>query len=596
MTFARFFQTLLLLCLPALAAWLWFTPVFWDLSSNQSSFWQGLTSVFFFGDDKEFFLGDTTDLQGTVWIFNHFASIVEGDATTTMPYVYAPIGFDVGLNTGFAWADAALAYPYVRWIGIPGFYNLHVFITLWLNGVLLTLLFRQTNVSLPIALGLAGVCIHNDVVAEELLHGRPTQVHLWFHALFLIAILKLTQLREDNTVKWSLFGGAMLAGSCLTYWFGGASLGFIAAIIAALSSLSRPANFRTFSLPRIKDGLILSAVALGIAALCTWRLSAHYLSGGGSLFDDLQPTTWTEWTFLGRTIPLTSVAHIYSWDGFVEAITRNTLPTALWWVWGLSLIPIAFKQRWPWMLGASLALFLPLPSAFNFGEIWVPTTNALLHWIFPPMERCGFPERLVVTPILVIGISASMALARMEDFIKGKSGVAFWIVSLSLGGVLFSNTLDGIPSKPATSALKADRDVLMVTSALPGGIIHVPVEESGNAFIQQMFHKQPILTGPGADTVRPKEHVEYCESNTLLRAIELLAKENHPLQPVFSEEDRLQLVNDGFAWIQVDLRKSASPAKAYIDLLGHDGLLRVNRHFLAISLLKEDADKIISLQ
>ena len=59
-------------------------------------------------------------------------------------------------------------------------------------------------------------------------------------------------------------------------------------------------------------------------------------------------------------------------------------------------------------------------------------------------------------------------------------------------GVLFSNTLDGIPSKPAISALKADRDVLMVTQALPGGIIHVPVEESGNAFIQQMFHKQPI--------------------------------------------------------------------------------------------------------
>ena len=165
-----------------------------------------------------------------------------------------------------------------------------------------------------------------------------------------------------------------------------------------------------------------------------------------------------------------------------------------------------------------------------------------------------------------------------------------------MAGVLFSHTLDGIPTTPPTSTLKADRDVLMVTKKLPGGIIHVPVEESGNAFIQQMFHRQPILTGPGADTVRPKEHTEYCENNSLLRALELLAKENHPLQPVFSEEDRLQLAQDGFAWIQIDLRRSASPAKDYIDLLGHEGLLRVNRHFLAISLLESDANKIISLQ
>ena len=596
MTIHRFLQTLLLILVPAIAAWLWFTPIFWELSSTQASFWQGLQSVFFFGDDKEFFLGDTTDLQGTIWIFNHFASIVEGKANTTMPDVYAPIGFDVGLNTGFAWADAALAYPYVRWIGIPGFYNLHAFITLWLNGVLLTLLFRQTKTSLPVALGLAGVCIHNDVVADELLHGRPTQIHWWFHALFLLSILKLTQLRDEYTFRWSIFGGAMLAGACLTYWFGGAAVGFMAVIIAGLSSVSLPKHFRSFSLPRFKDGLFLGGVALAIAAVCTWRLSAHYLSGGGSLFEDLQPTTWTEWTFLGRTISLTSVAHISSWDSFVEAVTRNILPTPLWWIWGFTLIPIGFKQRWPWIIGSSLALFLPLPSAFNFGDIWLPTTNAFLHWVFPPMERCGFPERLVVAPILIIGVSAALSWSTIEAFIKKKSKVGFWVLSLTVAGILFTHTLDGIPTKPPTSTLKADRDVLMVTEQLPGGIIHVPVEESGNAFIQQMFHGQPILTGPGADTVRPKEHTEYCEANSLLRALELLAKENHPLQPAFSEEDRLQLVDDGFTWIQIDLRRSASPAEAYIDLLGHEGLWRVNRHFLAISLLETDSNKIISLQ
>jgi len=445
-------------------------------------------------------------------------------------------------------------------------------------------------------LGLAGICIHNDVVADELLHGRPTQVHLWFHALFLISILKLTQYRTAHTRRWAIFGGSMLAGACLTYWFGGASLGFIAAIIASLSSLSIPKNFRSFSLPRLTDGLVLSGTAITVAAVCTWRLSAHYLGGGDSLFDDLQPTTWTEWTFLGRTIPLTSVAHISSWESFTEAISRNILPSTLWWVWGLSLFPIAFKQRWPWLVGASLALFLPLPSAFNFGEVWVPTTNAFLHWIFPPMERCGFPERLVITPILIIAVSAAMGIADLEHRLKNKTTIGFWIGSLTVSIILLMNTLDGIPTKPKVSALKADRDVLMVTEVLPGGIIHVPVEEAGNAFIQQMFHRQPILTGPGADTVRPKEHVEYCNNNSLLRALELLAKENHPLQPVFDETDRQKLIDDGFTWIQVDLRKSASPAEAYATLLGHQGLLRTNRHFLAIPLLEHDAVKLKSLQ
>ena len=59
-----------------------------------------------------------------------------------------------------------------------------------------------------------------------------------------------------------------------------------------------------------------------------------------------------------------------------------------------------------------------------------------------------------------------MGLAQAEAFIKEISH-RIWVVSVSLGGILFSNTLDGIPSKPATSALKVDRDVLMVTHALP---------------------------------------------------------------------------------------------------------------------------------
>ena len=595
MPFLKFIRLVAILLIPAIGAWLWFLPVFWELSADQTSFWGGIQSVFFTSDKKEFFLGDTTDLQGTIWIFDHFAKIVHGEAGTTMPNIYAPIGFDVGLNTGFAWADAALAYPYVRWIGIPGFYNFHVWVTLWLNGVLLTYLFRQSEVSTPVALGLAGICINNDIVAEELLHGRPTQIHWWFHALFLVAILKLTTFRSDkHRIQWALFGGFALAGACLTYWFGGASLGFVAAIVAGCS-LIKKTSFKESTVPQLRDGLILASTALLISLLCTWRLSVHYISGGGGLFDDLQPMVWTTWNFLGRTIDITSVVHIHSWNGFIEALERNALPEVLWWIWGISMIPLGLQKRWPWMLGATLALFVPLPSAFNFGTTWIPTTNAFLHWIFPPMERCGFPERLVVTPILLIGIVASMGWSDVEKKVHSWNSNMGYLLSLILGGCLLSVAYDGIPTNPTTSTLKADRDVLLITEAIPGGIIHIPVEEAGNAFIQQMFHQQPILTGPGADTVRPKEHIAYSEENSLLRALELLAKENHPLQPVFDETDRAKLKKDGFRWIQVDLRKSASPVSAYINLLGHNGVHRANRHFLAIPLFEKDVSTIEDL-
>ena len=72
-------------------------------------------------------------------------------------------------------------------------------------------------------------------------------------------------------------------------------------------------------------------------------------------------------------------------------------------------------------------------------------------------------------------------------------------------------------------------------------------------------------------------------------ALETLAKESHPLLPAFLEEDRQKLIDDGFKWIQVDLRKSASQWKAYEDLLGTSGIHRANRHLLALPLSLNDS-------
>ena len=589
-------QTLMLVLLSALASWLWFVDIFWKLAPNASTYSEAVNSLFFQTDHKEFFLGDTTDLQGTVWVFHHFANLIDGSGNTVLSDLYAPIGFDLGLNTGFAWADAALAYPYVKWIGIPGFYNLHVFITLWGNVFLLSMLFRMMKLSLLPAFGLSLLCVFHNFTQDELFQGRPTQVHWWFQIVMLMAMLKITTLQTETSRRWAIVGGFSLAGACLTYWFGGASLGFIAAIVG-LFYIGQDCiqQNKEAVLTLLKNGSWFASIAILVTLGCTWRLSQMYLTGENTqLFEQLRETPWVEWSFLGRNVPLTTVAHIDSMDTLIQYMSGSHLPETIWTLWLASLIPLGLKERWPWIVGSTLALFLPLPSALNFGDIWIPSTNGLLHWIFPPMERCGFPERLVVAPILTIGVSMGLLLANLEQRLESFHTLGAYSGMMILGSWIGYQGILEIPSNIPVSSLQVDRDVLLITESLPGGIIHVPVEEAGNAFVQQMFHQQPILTGPGTDAVRPTAHTEYCQANSLLKALETLAKESHPLLPAFLEEDRQQLLDDGFRWIQVDLRKSASQWNQYEELLGTTGLHRANRHLLALPLSPADSPLIIS--
>ena len=92
----------------AIGAWLWFAPVFWELSPESTTFTQGIKSVFFISDDQEFFLGDTTDLQGTIWIFQHFSEMLNGTSNSVLPDIYAPIdGEIVEINNNLS-DDASL--------------------------------------------------------------------------------------------------------------------------------------------------------------------------------------------------------------------------------------------------------------------------------------------------------------------------------------------------------------------------------------------------------------------------------------------------------------------------------------------------------
>jgi hypothetical protein len=190
--------------------------------------------------------------------------------------------------------------------------------------------------------------------------------------------------------------------------------------------------------------------------------------------------------------------------------------------------------------------------------------------------------------MLLIPFKIAIGLGDLQEKLPNRGTKL--IFQLIVSGILMSWAGEYLPQKIPISSLQPDNDVLQMTNRYPGGLIHVPLEGSGNAFVQQIFHGQPILSGPGIDTVRPKEHKEYCENNSLLRALELLAKESHEYQPAFDEQDRQKLLDDGFRLIQIDLRQSRSSAEKYQLLLGTEGLSLPRRHLLLIPLVEEQSD------
>jgi hypothetical protein len=377
-------------------------------------------------------------------------------------------------------------------------------------------------------------------------------------------------------------GGISLAGSCLVYWFGGVALGFVGAIAFVL------AWFEKRSSKTLKGGVLLAGLGMGICLWVTWRISVLYLTGqNDNLFPHLEEKSWVMWNVLGREVPLSTVLRYSSFEDIEREIRLALFPKKIFWLLGLAVfLPFGWKKRLPWIIASLIAITLPLPLAINFGEIWIPSGQALLHWIFPPLERLGFPSRLMTASMLMIPFTIAIGLREiLERLHTWKTRIPFQLI---ISGIFLSWAFQYLPKNIPISSLQADNDVFRMTEKYPGGLIHVPIEDSGNAFVQQIFHGQPILSGPGFDTVRSIAHKEYCDNNSLLRALEILAAEKHSLQPVFEEKDRQQLLDDGFRLVQIDLRQSKSRAESYQLLLGTEGLLLLQRHLLLLPLKSED--------
>ena len=122
------------------------------------------------------------------------------------------------------------------------------------------------------------------------------------------------------------------------------------------------------------------------------------------------------------------------------------------------------------------------------------------------------------------------------------------------------------------SHLAIDQQLIQVTKKWPGGIIHIPIEGGpANEHIQQMFHGQPILNGPGADIVRPKGHKEYCKNNTIISGLEYMAQYEVESLPLYDPKDLKQLWDDGFRIVYIDTRRARSSTSIFETFLQANG-------------------------
>jgi len=149
--------------------------------------------------------------------------------------------------------------------------------------------------------------------------------------------------------------------------------------------------------------------------------------------------------------------------------------------------------------------------------------------------------------------------------------------------------LQHAPTKAQSNRSSANIDISYktYTELYPGGIIDVPLIASEKTYVQQQYHKQKIIGGPGQDSVRPQKHRRYYQQNKLLLALERLAEKGTSLS--FREEDLKKLWNDGFRLLIVHTHLSKAKNQAYEELLNTTGIYdsRSKRLFIPLPTPKE---------
>ena len=577
------FELLLIFISSIFCGWLFFLPAFWELTPHSSSTWEGLDQIFIHSPSHSKILGGGIDHIGTIWMFSMVDAMLKGQQSTYVDLLYHPIGFDLGKNTGFAWADAWVSWPIIQWLGTPQFYHLHLLCTIAFSMSGIALILRKCDVPILLAIALSMLSIMQPFVITEFYEGRPTQIYLLFHCLMLYGVVSILQYmtHQKSPLLPILLSGIGLSGACLTYWFGGVAIGFCAGCTVLLSLCHKRISQKMIFL------LGFSVLGIGVTLLITWRISSQMLLGkGGSLFPVLNQKPLYEIDLWLIKIPIQEVTYLNDWHElyaiFIEKLSLSE-GFLLFILLAFLLFPLTFRKNWVWGLTLFFAFGIPMTSAVTWNGGWLVTGHALLESIFPPLTRCHVPERMVVAPILIGVIFGGLGIVEIKRRIIPVLQPCF-VVLLSM--VLFDVAWHERPQKEDVKfgSFGIDETLLKATNTWDGGIIDVPLLKSQQTYVQIIYHKKPILGGPGLESVRPQNHRSYVNKNAFLRMVEGMAERGS--NGTYTQKSLQKLYDDGFGILAVHENLSRTKLDVYREMCNHQGIWDNRKKILYLPLPK----------
>jgi hypothetical protein len=517
-----------------------------ELGGKDNGFFFRIYETFFHTAQPEVIIGEGADPVGSFWIVSKVSEMLTGQSPTKLQDIYAPFGYDIALHEGYAWADTLFGIPWEILIGAPGFYNIHVFQTLCLSFIGMYLIFRVVGLHGVFSLILAHLSIFHSFGIDEVAYGRPTQMHWIWMTFTTIGVLKILYGGLNRTAfwKWSLFTGLSMGMSCLVYWFGAVAVGFSLVIVFILE-LFRSAKWTD----QLMFGMIAAVTSLVVTLGVTWRVSKSILSGQGSeAYNHMMQSTENSIHFLGISLQhkgihtvesLTDIGWLLNWTGI------PVIPIIVW----LTLIGTgkSWIKFWPWHIATFLALSIPMDRAIQVMNITIPTTYSWLRAIFPPLVRCYWSNRMMIAPTMLLMISSALVLHQWLS-VQDKS-IQKRVVGL-FGIIAFLNL----------SYLPAKGDMFTTTFAIQhplkkykGGFIDVPLRASNEEYVQQLWHRQPILGGPAYGNLQSSAHKRYVVRNQFLQELESIHQSCSPFNTTIRKKDVLQLYKDDFRWIILHL-------------------------------------------
>jgi hypothetical protein len=540
-----------------------FVPV-WSELSNGAHGLAAIYEIFFHTSNPEPLFGKGVDQYGSFWMVHEVSQMLFANQDTVLNDVYAPFGYDLGIHTGFAWADTLIGVPLLKWIGVPGFYNLYVLSSIWLSACAIIALFRVIGAPWIVVIALTQLLFFQEFVIEEVTLGRPTQINLIFPAIFWIGIWKNIHDSANNYA--GILMGIGLAGSCLVYWFGGVSMGFIGAIIG-LIAIAKSSN----RVQKIKQALIGILGGCLAIALVSWRGIKPIISGKGSK------------AYLHKKLDPIDTLDVFSFEMPIYKIRSfNTMPAidSVWddtelswvivgaWILMLCMVPL-WKKHNEWLIGTIIAVGFPFGFALGVTDSdWIPTSLILLQGIFPPIIRCQFVERLqfsyTIPALILLSIFFLQVLKIHGNTVKLYS-VSILLILINLGNFPFNQSI-------LSDSFEVYDDTSQFFENKKGGVLEVPLSATDYTYVQQIWHKRPINGGPGLDTVREPRHTRYFSRNQITSALEAIATKTFTRQTL-ERRSLLQLHRDHFKWVVVHMTQQDGQLADYEHFLQTKGTL-----------------------